>query len=133
MTWKACREEATASLVILGDDGDMCRGIVVGEPFLAEPGGQWRETKRFNIPIWDGEQITALSLSSKGFKRLDAKFNQLATNWIIVTRHGAKGDTGTIYSVELETATPDEIKASKKCALDYAKANKGVEDAIPLS
>jgi hypothetical protein len=100
MSWKEkMKEWAPANLLFLSSDGVVARFIVVGEPELVTTMYQRTEQERIACPVFNDDGFQLFVINKRTARKLASIEEHFGTDVITVTRHGAEGDTNTVYEV----------------------------------
>ena len=101
-TWgEKVKEFGGGNFTFLSEDGETITFIVVGLPVLMKSVYQKKEQDRIGCPVVTDNGYQLFICGKRLFRKLSKHETIFKTNALMVTRHGAGGDTGTKYDVHV--------------------------------
>lgn len=115
MSFKECNELFGPGLFLqLQNDQDSVPIILVEEPRSRETVYQGKPRKQAMFPVATVEGLKLWTVGSRLFHKIEKSWKDFVKKPIRVTRHGAKGDTGTVYIIEKIPAIPELTAVVRK-------------------
>jgi len=105
-------------LLLLNEDGESTVVVLAGDIVALTTKGTFGETKRVVVPVVTEDGLACLPIGARTYRKLRKVRDSIGKRAVEFVRHGAAGDTGTFYSVQV-VDLPDTI----------AKARAEVKDA----
>ena len=115
MSWDESEKAAQqmGDYVSLKNDGDTMVLAFLGEPKPVEVDFKGEKSTKFRFAVMPegGTKSKSLDVSKTTLEGIKKNKAQTGTHWFRMTRHGAAGDTKTVYSFEpVHALTAEDLK-----------------------
>jgi len=135
MGWKEkMKEWGPANLLFLSTDGATTSFLVVDDPVLLKGKYRGKDQERIGCPVVTDDGFALFVTGKRTARKLASLEDKFTDHVIMVTRHGAEGDTDSTYEV---TALADKekvatLKKLAKTAYDASVLAEAVKEATDV-